>query len=135
MKHQKCKYGVKCKYFHPRKLIQNKDANVGHKSGQNNSQQILNDKKPTYAKLVAKNSKPQNDVQQPEAFLGQAYPSNQIYVGQQNQIQRPFLGQGHIQPFSSPLNTQNQLLEIKSVVMGLSQKLMALEKNSLQMHI
>ena len=86
---------------------------------------------PTYANVVSKNLQPQFEVKKNEIFSRQESPQNQGY--HIPQLQQPFLGQTSHHPLLDPENTKKQIMEIKSVIMGLNQKVMRLEKSSVQM--
>ena len=58
--------------------------------------------------------------------------TNQLYLRESNQAPQPFLGQTSHHPFISPQTTQEKIMEIKSVIMGLNQKMMDLEKCAMQ---
>ena len=119
MKHQNCKYGEKCKFFHPKKLknnIQNKKP-IPRQTYQPETYRVEN---PTYSHIV------RNSLQSNGPFLGQAQNPQQPVTKQENQFQQPFLGQrNQTQVFLDLQNGQKQLMDL---FMSLNQKLATLEK-------
>ena len=96
MKYQYCKFGSKCKYFHPKGLnkVKKKEKNANLKVHEGNE---------TYANIVKK-SLQQQQVHSNGPFLGltqPVYQTEQVHLVQH----QPCLGQ--------PNHTQQALLEIQ----------------------
>ena len=111
MRNKFCKYEEKCKYFHPKKLKNNQ------KKPENQSEN-QNEKKLSYARIVARNLHPQN------ALLG-----HQHFLGQQVQVQDPFLEQNP--QIQQPIvkEQQSNQKQILDLLVSLNQRMTTLESN------
>ena len=119
MKHQSCKFGNKCRYFHPYKLKSNTN-----KQENNPGYQKTNETgRLSYAQIVQKPFLQQSHSNDQGPFLGQP---------QQQFVEQPFLGQKNQnqQAFLDLQNGQRQMMEL---FMNMNQKMMSnLEKLSMQ---
>ena len=79
MRYTSCKFGEKCRYFHPKKLKNEYQEKVYNISNKPNGEDI------SYAGIVKRSVYPQS------VFLGQPHPTNQNFNGQAFQIKQPFL--------------------------------------------
>ena len=118
MRHYNCKFGDKCKYFHPRRLkktSQNKEIKT--------EKPIIHEDRPTYANIVRKSMQSEiPKLQSNDPFLGLAPPVQQNFTGQVHQVQQPFLGQANYtqQTF---LDIQNQQKQMMEMFLSLNQKM------------
>ena len=112
MKYQKCDFGEKCKYFHP-KGLKNFDQN------KKNHIEKEHEVKNTYADVVKKSV--QQQLQSSGPFLGQSQPVHQSTLGQVHHVQQPIIGQpNHThQVFLEMQRYQKQMMDM---VMNLNQK-------------
>ena len=120
MKHQSCKFGNKCKYFHPYKLRSNnqkEENNSGYKKT-NETGEL------SYAQVLRKPFVQHSHSNDQGPFLGQSQPvfMEQPFLEQRNQNQQGFL---------DLQNCQRQMMEL---FMNMNQKMMSnLEKLNLKM--
>ena len=118
MRHNSCKYGNDCKYYHPKKLSKCKETN------EVKPVQKYDEEKISYAKIAARNLQPQ------ETLL--RYPANQSFIGQASQPQYPFLEQCPIiqkPPISDIQSTQKQIMNLLT---NLTQRMTNLEMTKIQ---
>ena len=119
MKHQSCKFGNKCRYFHPYKL----KSNI--QSQENNPGQKINDtEKLSYAQIV---TKPYLQLHVQGVHSGQIHPAQPHY-----NVQESFLGQNSPiqQPFLGAQNNQKLILDL---LLSLNQRMTNVEKVKIQM--
>ena len=117
MKYENCKYGDKCKYYHPKKL-KNESQNTKSTSGQMYTGDVL---PYSYVDVVKKSLQPQLQVQSP--FLGQAPQIKQPVI--EPPLEKRNIAQ---QTYLEIQQGQKQILEL---VMNLNQKVINLEKNNI----
>ena len=118
MKHQTCKFGNKCRYFHPHKL---KSNNQKQENKNNSGQTTIDTEKLSYAQVVRKPFSQQVQSNQQGPFLGQHF------------VEQPFLGQ-RIQTQQAFLDLQNGQKQMMELFMNMNQKMMSnFEKLNFQM--
>ena len=101
MRYQNCKFGEKCRYFHPRGL-----KNVSNKKEKHSDQKIVEERN-TYANVAKKSLQPQ--IKPNDPFLGISQPVHQNFIGQAHQVQQPFLGP---QAFLEIQKNQKQMMDL-----------------------
>ena len=111
MKHNNCKFGDACRYFHPKKM-----NNLSAGSGQDQKiiHQKINHENLSYANTFSKNLHPSTEGKESGVLI--APSTNQDYLGQSNQVHQPFLGQTYNvkQPFLGQTNhTPQAFLDIQ----------------------
>ena len=126
MRHQNCKYGNSCKFFHPKRL---KNVNEIKKlpSSQTHKKDVF-----SYAQIVKNPYKPQSQQIEHSPFLGQTQQFQLPVINQENQFNHPML------PQRAP--TQQDFLELQTgqkqmmnIFLSMNQKLKNLEKSKMQM--
>lgn len=104
-------YGNKCRYFHPKRLMQ-----ISQEKGNKTEKLFMHEERPSYANVVRKSLQPQIQPQiQPNSpFLGLTSPVRQELSGQVHQVQQPSQGQvNHTQQtFLDMQNKQKQMMEL-----------------------
>ena len=105
MRYQNCKFGEKCRYFHPRRL-----KNVSHNRENKTEKPFINKERPSYANIARKSLQPQMQYLQPQMqsnahFLGLTPPVHQASLTHQTFLDIP--------------NKQKEMMEL---FMSLNQK-------------
>ena len=115
MRHNKCKQEDNCKYYHPKKL-RNQRQTQNLASNQTNKEANV-----TYAQVVKKPFQPQSQSSKQSSFIGQ----NQFFQQPVTGFQQPMMDQGNQNLILEVQNGQTHMMQL---IMNLSQKIMTLEK-------
>ena len=119
MRHQSCKYGDDCKFFHPRRL------NVHNQANKSTFYQTHIKDGPTYAQILKKPVQPLIQSIDQNDFLGQ----NQLHqpvLRPESQLNQPSISQrNQTQVFLDLQNGQKQIMEMFT---HLNQKMMNLQE-------
>ena len=121
MRHQECKFGDTCKYYHPKKLRNQRQSSNFIFS------ETVKEGNLTYAQAAKSTFQPKSQSSEQSPFLGQNQIIQQPIIGLTNQFQQPIKEQGnHTQKIF--LELQNGQKHMLQLFMDLNQKIMNLEK-------
>ena len=89
MKHEDCKFGDNCKYYHPKKLrVQGQNKNL-------TPNQTVKQGDLAYAQVAVSPYQPKSQISEQSAFLGQNQVIQQPVIGLASQFQQPLREQGN----------------------------------------